>query len=38
VAKGAGLLTVYSAGLGVPFLIAALAIELERGVARHHHV
>lgn len=27
VAKGAGLLLVYSAGLGVPFLIAALAIE-----------
>src|SRR5262245_5159487 len=27
VAKGAGLLAVYSLGLGVPFLIAALAIE-----------
>ena len=27
VAKGAGLLAVYSAGLGIPFLIAAFAIE-----------
>jgi cytochrome c-type biogenesis protein len=27
VAKGAGLLAVYSAGLGVPFLIAAFAVE-----------
>jgi cytochrome c-type biogenesis protein len=27
VAKGAGLLAVYSAGLGIPFLLAALAIE-----------
>ena len=27
VAKGAGLLAVYSAGLGIPFMIAALAIE-----------
>ena len=27
VAKGAGLLAVYSAGLGIPFVIAALAIE-----------
>ena len=27
VARGAGLLAVYSAGLGVPFLIAAIAIE-----------
>jgi cytochrome c-type biogenesis protein len=27
VAKGAGLLAVYSLGLGVPFLIAALAVE-----------
>ena len=27
VAKGAGLLAVYSFGLGIPFLIAALAIE-----------
>jgi cytochrome c-type biogenesis protein len=27
VAKGAGLLAVYSAGLGLPFLIAALAVE-----------
>jgi len=27
VAKGAGLLAVYSAGLGVPFIIAALAVE-----------
>ena len=27
VAKGAGLLALYSAGLGIPFLIAALAIE-----------
>jgi cytochrome c-type biogenesis protein len=27
VAKGAGLLAVYSAGLGIPFLIAALAVE-----------
>ena len=26
-AKGAGLLAVYSAGLGIPFLIAALMIE-----------
>jgi len=28
VAKGAGLLAVYSLGLGVPFIIAALAVEL----------
>jgi cytochrome c-type biogenesis protein len=27
VAKGAGLLAVYSAGLGIPFLVAAFAIE-----------
>ena len=27
VAKGAGLLAVYSAGLGIPFLIAAIAVE-----------
>ena len=27
VAKGAGLLAVYSAGLGIPFLLAALAVE-----------
>ena len=27
VAKGAGLLAVYSAGLGMPFLIAAFAVE-----------
>jgi len=27
VAKGAGLLAVYSLGLGVPFIIAALAVE-----------
>ena len=27
VAKGAGLLAVYSLGLGIPFLIAALAVE-----------
>jgi cytochrome c-type biogenesis protein len=27
VAKGAGLLAVYSAGLGLPFLIAATAVE-----------
>ena len=27
VTKGAGLLAVYSLGLGVPFLIAALAVE-----------
>ncbi|MGZ3410006.1 MAG: cytochrome c biogenesis CcdA family protein [Xanthobacteraceae bacterium] len=27
VAKGAGLLAIYSAGLGIPFLIAALAVE-----------
>jgi cytochrome c-type biogenesis protein len=27
VAKGAGLLAIYSAGLGIPFLIAACAIE-----------
>jgi len=27
VTKGAGLLAVYSVGLGVPFLIAALAVE-----------
>ena len=27
VAKGAGLLAVYSAGLGIPFVLAALAIE-----------
>src|SRR4051812_17339437 len=27
VAKGAGLLAVYSAGLGIPFVIAALAVE-----------
>jgi cytochrome c-type biogenesis protein len=27
VAKGAGLLAVYSAGLGIPFLIAAFAVE-----------
>lgn len=27
VAKGAGLLAIYSAGLGIPFLIAAVAIE-----------
>ena len=27
IAKGAGLLAVYSAGLGIPFLIAAFAIE-----------
>jgi cytochrome c biogenesis protein CcdA len=27
VAKGAGLLTVYSAGLGIPFLLAAFMIE-----------
>jgi len=27
VAKGAGLLAVYSFGLGVPFIIAALAVE-----------
>jgi cytochrome c-type biogenesis protein len=27
VAKGAGLLAVYSAGLGIPFLIAAVAVE-----------
>ena len=27
VAKGAGLLAVYSLGLGLPFLIAALAVE-----------
>src|SRR5580658_9836787 len=28
VARGAGLLAIYSLGLGVPFLIAALAVEL----------
>jgi len=27
VAKGAGLLAVYSAGLGIPFIVAALAVE-----------
>src|SRR5262249_5959648 len=27
VAKGAGLLAVYSAGLGIPFLVAAFAVE-----------
>src|SRR6202042_2541991 len=27
VAKGAGLLAVYSAGLGIPFMVAALAVE-----------
>jgi cytochrome c-type biogenesis protein len=27
VAKGAGLLAVYSAGLGIPFLLAAFAVE-----------
>jgi cytochrome c-type biogenesis protein len=27
VAKGAGLLAVYSAGLGIPFLIAAFMVE-----------
>jgi len=27
VAKGAGLLAVYSAGLGIPFLVAALMVE-----------
>jgi cytochrome c-type biogenesis protein len=27
VAKGAGLLAVYSAGLGIPFVLAALAVE-----------
>jgi cytochrome c-type biogenesis protein len=27
VAKGAGLLAVYSAGLGIPFMIAAFAVE-----------
>jgi cytochrome c-type biogenesis protein len=27
VAKGAGLLAIYSAGLGIPFLIAAVAVE-----------
>jgi len=27
VAKGAGLLAIYSAGLGIPFLIAAFAVE-----------
>lgn len=34
VAKGAGLLAVYSAGLGVPFLLAALAIEPFMGFLR----
>lgn len=32
VAKGAGLLAVYSAGLGVPFLLAALMIERSSGL------
>jgi cytochrome c-type biogenesis protein len=32
VAKGAGLLAVYSAGLGIPFLIAAFAIDSFAGV------
>jgi cytochrome c-type biogenesis protein len=27
VAKGAGMLAVYSAGLGIPFLLAAFAVE-----------
>ena len=31
VAKGAGMLAVYSLGLGVPFIIAAFAIESVRG-------
>ncbi len=46
VAKGAGLLAVYSAGLGIPFLVAAFAIEpfmaflarFKRHLARVEHV
>jgi cytochrome c-type biogenesis protein len=46
VAKGAGLLAVYSAGLGIPFLIAAFMVEqfaslfarMKRHLARVEHV
>lgn len=35
VAKGAGLLAIYSAGLGIPFLIAALAVEPAMAAIAH---